>query len=61
MNKLLEDISVVIKIDPENAQAFKKRGYIKYMLKDAEGSCIDHHEAIKLGENTAEIIAKYCK
>jgi hypothetical protein len=31
------------------------------MLKDAEGSCIDLHEAIKLGENATEMIAKYCK
>jgi hypothetical protein len=31
------------------------------MLKDSKGSCIDFHEAIKLGGNTTEMIAKYCK
>jgi len=47
------DLTIAIQLNPDNGKAYFARGFIKWLLKDDKGGCLDMSKAGELGEDEA--------
>jgi hypothetical protein len=58
----MQDFATAIKLDPQNSEAYLRRGVAKMYLDDHAGGCADLSRAISLGSKEAVDAQKhYCK
>jgi tetratricopeptide (TPR) repeat protein len=57
----IQDCDEILKIHPENANAYFTRGNSKFGLRDKEGACADLRRAIELGKTKDSFFIKYCE
>ena len=58
---IIQDYNKIIELDPENVDAYIKRGKLKYDLGDKEGACLDWSKAGELGSAKAyDLIKEHC-